>query len=199
MKYFREKKTRFGEGYLDVGIYEMDDAYEPPEKRAKRKRISPPHIIAANDRHSRNQLRQLIMHNFGAGDLYLTPTYSGENPSIEEAQRHMTNFLAPLKRLYRKYGSEPVVIYVTEGGRLKDDGTRTRVHHHLCLNNVGIPREEIEACWRGRQSKYDDTRRGFCNCSVIQPGEDERGCERIAEYMGKTKTKSSEKGVRGAV
>ena len=194
MRYIREKKTRYGAGFLDVDLYENDDSYFPPFKRAKRKKVTPPHIIAANDRHSRNQLRQLIVHNFGAGDYYLTPTYSGKAPSFEEAQRHLANFVNRLKRLYVKHGSELKAIYVTEGGKVKDkDGNCTRVHHHIVING-GVPREEIEKCWKGRQEKDAETRRGYCNCSVIQPQDGDRGCERIAEYMAKSHTKGQNKG-----
>ncbi|MBP3855090.1 MAG: hypothetical protein IK990_05690 [Ruminiclostridium sp.] len=192
MKYIREKKTRFGADFLDVDIYEMDDSYFPPAKRAKRSKATPPHIIAANDRHSRNQLRQLIMHNFGARDYYLTSTYTGNPPPLDEAQRQIGNFIVRLKRLYAKNGSELKAIYVTEGGRIKDEsGTCTRVHHHIVING-GVPREEIEKCWKaGRGSEN----RGYCNCSLIQSGEDERGCERIAEYMSKSRTKGQGKGL----
>ena len=194
MKFIREKKIRFGAGYLDVDIYEMDDAFTPPEKKSKRKRISPPHILAANERHSRNNLRQLIMHNFGAGDYYLTPTYAGKPPPIEDAQKQLGNFINRLKRLYAKYGIELRAIYVTEGGRPKENGEHTRVHHHVVING-GVPREEVEQCWRGRQPKDAETRRGFCNAALIQPQEDERGCERIAEYMTKSRTKNLGKGL----
>ena len=196
MKYIREKKVTFGSGYLDVDIFELDDSYVQPEKRAKRKRVSPPHIIVANDRHSKNHLRQIIVHNFGAGDYYLTPTYSGKPPPLPEAQRHLNNFIARLKRLYSRYGVELRAIYVTEGGRPKSEsegGGFTRVHHHIVINS-GVPREEIEKCWTGKQDKTAETKRGFCNCDVIRPGDDERGCERIAEYIAKSRTKSLGKG-----
>ena len=194
MKYIREKRIRFGDGFLDVDLYEMDDSYEPPEKRAKRKRISPPHILAANERHSRNQLRQLIMHNFGEGDYYLTPTYAGKPPPLEEAQKQIGNFINRLKRLYAKNGTELRAIYVTEGGRPKDDGTYTRVHHHLVING-GIPREEIEKAWQGRQDPKAESRRGYCNTAVIYTEAGDRGCERIAEYMAKSRTKTIGKGM----
>lgn len=191
MKYIREKKIKFGAGYLDVDIYSMDDSFEPPAKHAKRKRVSPPHTLAANDRHSRNQLRQLIVHNFRAGDYYLTSTYVGEPPPLPEAQKQLANFIARLKRVYAKHGVEFRAIYVTEGGREKEGGEFTRVHHHLCISG-GVPREEIEAAWHG---KRPTTGRGYCNCSVIQPGAAERGCERIAEYMAKSRTKGQGKGL----
>ena len=194
MKYIREKKIRFGDGFLDVDLYEMDDSYEPPEKRAKRKRISPPHILAANERHSRNQLRQLIMHNFGAGDYYLTPTYAGKPPPLEEAQKQVSNFISRLKRLYAKSGTELRAIYVTEGGRPKDDGTYTRVHHHIVING-GIPREDIEKCWHGRQDPKAESRWGDWATAVIYTEAGDRGCERIAEYMAKSRTKTIGKGL----
>lgn len=194
MKFIREKKTRFGAGFLDVDIYEMDDGQITMLRKAKKRYVSPPHIIAANERHSRNNLRQLIMHNFGAGDYYITPTYAGKAPPLEEAQRQAANFINRLKRLYAKNGLDLKAIYVTEGGRPKDDGENTRVHHHIVLNG-GVSRDEIEKCWKGRQDPNAETRRGFCNASVIQTGEDERGCERIAEYLAKSRTKGQGKGL----
>ena len=195
MKYIREKKVHFGDGYLDVDLFEMTDGKDPPLKRAKRKKVSPPHIIEANDRRSRNHLRQLFMHNFGAGDIYMTCTYSGEPPTLEEAQRHQQNFIARLKRLYARHGVEFRAIYVTEGGNEKPDGSCTRVHHHLVIPG-GVPREEIERCWNDRQNGSGKTRRGYCNTSVIQPDTEERGCERIAEYLAKSRTKNLGSGTR---
>lgn len=194
MKYFREKKVRFGDGFLDVDLFEMSDEWEPPEKRAKRKRVTPPHILAANDRHSKNHLRQLIVHNFVAGDLYVTPTYGGEPPDLTTARQEMQNYIRRLARLYAKYNIELRAIWVTEGGRKKSDGTFTRVHHHLVVNS-GVPREAIEAAWQGKPRGKPYTR-GFCNAVMISPAEDERGCERIAEYMAKSRTKNLGKGLR---
>lgn len=195
MKFIREKKVRFGDGFLDVDLYEMDDGQVTVEKKAKRKHITPPHIITANDRHSKNHLRQLVVHNFGPGDYYLTPTYADPQPTLAEALREIANYIARLKRLYAKYGAELYAIYVTEGGRAKSDGTCTRVHHHLVVNG-GVPRDEVEAAWKGKPRKGQTVRRGFCNSRMIQPGKDERGCEAIAEYMAKSRTKSLGKGVR---
>lgn len=194
MKYIREKKTKFGADFLDVDLFEMDDGQFSMLRRAKKKYISPPHILAANERHSRNNLRQLIVHNFGAGDYYLTPTYAGKPPPLEDALRQCANFITRLKRLYAKYGLELKAVYVTEGGRPKEDGENTRVHHHIVING-GVPRDEIEKCWQGRQDKTAESRRGYCNASVIQPQEDDRGCERIAEYMAKSRTKGQGKGL----
>ena len=194
MKYFREKKVRFGDGFLDVDLFEMSDDWEPPAKRAKRKRVSPPHIIAANDRHSKNHLRQIIVHNFGAGDIYVTPTYGGEPPDLATARQEMQNYIRRLNRIYTKNNIELRAIWVTEGGRKKSDGTFTRVHHHLIIN-AGVSREDIEAAWRGK-SRGKDYTRGFCNAVMITPGEGERGCERIAEYMAKSRTKNLGKGLR---
>jgi len=194
MKYIREKKALFGAGFLDVDLCENDDSYFPPFRRAKRKKVTPPHIIAANERHSRNQLRRLIMHNFSAGDYYLTPTYAGKPPTLEEAQRQLVNFINRLKRLYTKHGSELKAIYVTEGGRPKGNGDCTRVHHHVVINS-GVPRDDIERCWQGRQDKKAETRRGYCNTAEIYTEDGERGCERIAEYMAKSRTKAAGKGM----
>lgn len=194
MKYIREKKTRFGAGFLDVDLYENDDSYFPPLRRAKRQKVTPPHIIAANERHSRDQLRRLITHNFSAGDYYLTPTYAGKPPTLEDAQRQLVNFINRLKRLYIKHGSELKAIYVTEGGRPKENGDCTRVHHHIVINGA-IPRDEIERCWQGRQDKNAESRRGYCNTAVIYTEGGERGCERIAEYMAKSRTKTAGKGM----
>lgn len=193
MKYLREKIIRFGSGYLDADIYELNDEYEPPMKRMKRIRVSPPHIVTANDRHSRNQLRQLIVHNFGAGDYYITATYA-EEPEPQDAQREIANYITRLRRLYTKHGIEFKAIYVTEGGKVKNDGTRTRIHHHIVVTG-GAPREEVERCWN-KLRKSDTIKRGFCNTALIQPQEDERGCERIAEYMAKSRSKNLGKGTR---
>lgn len=195
MKYIREKKVFFGDGYMDADIYEMDDTWEPPSRKAKKHKPTPPHIIAANDRHSKNHLRQLIVNNFSAGDYYLTPTYGGEAPELETAQTEIRNYIRRLQRAYAKSGRELRAVYVTEGGRLKKDGTRTRVHHHLVINS-GITREEVEKLWNGTQPRGVKYTRGFCNAAVMKPADDERGVERVAEYMAKSRTKNLGKGLR---
>lgn len=195
MKYIREKKVRFGDGFLDVDLFEMTDGKDPPLRRTKRKRISPPHIIEANDRRSRDNVRRIVMHNFGAGDLYVTCTYAGNMPTQEAAQKQMQNYIARLKRLYSKCGVEFRAVYVTEGGNEKKGGGCTRVHHHLVIP-AGVSRNEIEASWNGKQKDGAEIIRGYCNTAVIQPGNGERGCERVAEYLAKSRTKSVEKGAR---
>lgn len=197
MKYIREKKVHFGDGYLDVDLFEMTDSKDPPLRRAKRRRISPPHIIEANDRHSRDRLRQLVIHNFGIDDLCVTCTYAGKNPTPEYALREQQNFLARLKRLYSRYGVEFRAIYVIEGGEPKKKSLKasspeeetTRVHHHFMIPG-GVSREEIEKCWRGKQDPNAETRRGYCNTKMIQPDTSERGCESMAEYLAKSRTKN---------
>ncbi len=188
MTFIREKKVAFGKGYLDVDIYEMDDSVMTPLPRAQRVRVSPPHVITAHDRHSRNNLRQLIIHNFWNGDYYITLTYAGDSPDITAAQDELQAFVRRLRRLYKKHGVEFRGIWVTEGGRPKEDGTFTRVHHHLTITG-GVPREEIELCW-SKPRKTDKVKRGYATVSMIQTREDERGCERIAEYMAKSRTKT---------
>ncbi len=193
MKYIREKKTTFGNGYLDADIYEMDSAVIAPKARARRSRASPPHVITAHDRHSRNRLRQLIIHNFSEGDYYVTPTYSGESPDLETAQAELVKYVVRLKRLYQRAGVEFRGVWVTEGGREKEDGTFTRVHHHLVISG-GVPREDVEKCWSTRR-KTDSVKRGYANTAMISCRPEDRGCERIAEYLAKSRTKTMGKGL----
>lgn len=108
-----------------------------------------------NARHASERLEQLINANFGAGDLLLSLTYRRKDApqTVEEAQKHVRNFLARLRRLCRKQGApDPQYVYVTETKTSKWEGTT--YHHHMALK-VALPRDEVEALWRKKHGYGD--------------------------------------------
>jgi len=108
-----------------------------------------------NARHASERLEQLINANFGSGDLLLSLTYRKKDApkTSEEAQKHVRNFLARLRRLCRKQGAaDPAYVYVTETKTSKWEGTT--YHHHMVLR-VSMPRDEVEALWRKKHGYGD--------------------------------------------
>ncbi|MGN1369546.1 MAG: hypothetical protein ACI4WX_11820 [Aristaeellaceae bacterium] len=100
-----------------------------------------------NARRAEDRLVQIINANFGAGDHLVTCTYaSGKEPdSMEEAQKHMRNYIARVKRLCRRRGvADPAYVYVTEVTTSNRWGTR--YHHHMVLR-AELPRADVEELW----------------------------------------------------
>ncbi|MDD2218295.1 MAG: hypothetical protein PHW03_05825 [Eubacteriales bacterium] len=108
-------------------------------KRAGRANPTIEEVQRNNDRYAERDLAIKLCHNYIPGDIHLTSTYGGIEPSAEVAKRHVTNFLPRLKRLYEKAGITFKYILVTEY-------LNKRIHHHLIIPK-GLSREEIEAAW----------------------------------------------------
>lgn len=108
-----------------------------------------------NARHASEKMEQLINANFGSGDLLLSLTYRKKDApkTAEEAQKHVRNFLARLRRLCRRQGKpDPKYVYVTETKTTKWEGTT--FHHHMTLA-VDLPRDEVEMLWRKKHGYGD--------------------------------------------
>lgn len=72
-------------------------------------------IREANRRQARRDLERLMNANFKPGDWHVVLTYRKEiRPSPEEARKELENFLARLRRRYRKFGFDLKYIVATE-------------------------------------------------------------------------------------
>lgn len=111
-------------------------------------------------RKAEDRLVQIINANFGAGDHLVTCTYAaGKEPAdLDAAKRDMCNYIARIKRAYRKAGlPEPQYVYVTEITHSNRWGTR--YHHHMVLSG-GLQRDRVETMWTKKH--------GICNAKSAQ-------------------------------
>lgn len=112
---------------------------EPRERRQK----STDKQTAKNRQQAEDTLRWKLNAGCKPGDYHITLTYGGDAPTSEEAKRHLRNYLAKLKRLYAKAGTELRWLAVTEyAGR--------RPHHHLILNQGPELFEVVKKWQHGR-------------------------------------------------
>lgn len=115
-----------------------------PRKKTKEE------IREANRRQARRELERLMNANFKPGDLHVILTYRKEiRPSPEEARKELENFLARLRRRFRKYGFDLKYIVATEY-------LSKHIHHHLVVNNVNTGKETTADMIRMLWSKKKD-------------------------------------------
>ena len=145
------------------------------EKRSIRKYLSPEKKRKHNEKVAADKIRRKANANFGEDDLEVTLTYKGRNPSMEEAQKDIRNYLLRLKRLRKKQALPDLkYIYVIEAQT--GTGAPTRVHHHLLLPG-DMNRDDVERLWN----------KGRANTVRLQPDED--GIMAIATYIAKNRKK----------
>lgn len=145
----------------------MDKARQRKGTSAAQKRL--------DARKAEDKLIQIINANFGVGDHLVTCTYArGKEPrDLAEAKRHMSNYMARVKRAYRKAGlPEPRYVYVTEVTTSNRWGVR--YHHHMVLQG-GLPRATVEELWTKKH--------GICNTKSAQ--RQKEGLTGWAKYIAK--------------
>lgn len=152
--------------YIDIDCFPV---FQPAGKRRSKCRPTSDIQKRLNQKNREKWLLRLVRGNFGEEDYFSTLTFKGENEpeSLEEAKRIIRNYLARLRRRYRKAGAELKYIYTIERG--KKNG---HWHYHLFLSG-GISRDEIEACWG----------LGYANSRRLQPKED--GLAALVHYVTK--------------
>lgn len=122
-----------------------------------------------------DKLVQIINANFDAGDHLVTCTYAQDcRPTdLSAAKRDMCNYVARIKRAYRKAGlPEPRYVYVTEMTNSNRWGVR--YHHHMVLSG-GLSRAEVESLWTKKH--------GICNTKSAQ--RQKEGLTGWAKYIAK--------------
>lgn len=133
--------------------------------RGKNKGITPADVAIINEINARENLRLLIDHNFGAGDMHLTLTYAGNQPPLEEAKKSLKGFFRRLRAYYRSLGIELKYIATTEY-------RGHRVHHHVIINapEQGINLKKLSKLW-GHSRPY------------ITPLDDSGDYRSLGEYL----------------
>lgn len=113
-----------------------------------------------NERHARERLTWLIHENFDRNSVSVTLTYDDAwYPDSEKRfEKDIRNYIAKLKRLYKKAGAEFKYIVIKAFGELG------RCHLHLIMSG-GVNRDGIESAWNFGRSNAD--RLQFNACGVI--------------------------------
>lgn len=130
-----------------------------------------------NNKNSKKRLIRKINTNFTNKDLFVTLTYAGEEPTLDDAQRDIRNYIRRISH-YRKKNDLPELkyLYVIEGAA---EDSKKRVHLHLVVN--AMDRDILENLWK----------KGRANSYRLQS--DENGFEALARYMTKETKKNKKK------
>ena len=143
-------------------------ARAPRKPRGENRNPSRAAVIKNNDRIAAKKLTRLMNANFYPGDLHITLTYAGEEPSPEEAKKQAENFRRRMKREYEKQGKEFRWIEVTEYHN-------HRIHHHMVVSYISP--ETIAKQWRA----------GHVRSVTLDRS---RNYKKLAEYFLKETTKT---------
>lgn len=190
---FRTKTIKSG-NVLEVEVYPIWKT-RSEERKAKEKTTRAAQA-AVNDRNARKRLDRLVNTNFGADDLLITLTYSGEAPDPQQGAKDIRNYIRRVK-YYRKKNGLPEMKYIyiqewededpktAEPQQLVFEGMQStflepvkakRVHHHIIM--TGMDRDAAESLWK----------KGRVNSRKLQP--DEFGLRDLTGYLLKApKTK----------
>lgn len=109
------------------------------QKREAKQNITIEEVEKINEKYSERDLQIKLHHNFKYGDIHIVFTYSGEEPSKEQAKEDLKKLKRELRKLYRKHGILLKWIAVTEY-------ENKRIHHHFVLTG-GIDVLEISKIW----------------------------------------------------
>lgn len=137
--------------YIEKRIYSgplLEIEHYPVGKKGHRiraKRDKPTREVQErlNRKNAVKKLERLLYANFGKKDLFVTLTYSGDVPEIEQAKRDLRNYIRRLQARMDKQGMDKLK-YISVTAR---DG---RIHHHLIISG-GLSLDDIEGAWgKGR-------------------------------------------------
>lgn len=145
------------------------------EKRLPRRKKTPEQMERANQNNRRNYVRRLIKLNFSSRDLWVTLKYpAGTKKTVPELKKDFTNFIARLRRRYKKAGIELKFVYRMEVG------SKGGLHVHLLVNHIPDIDIHMEECWKEGHIWYTH---------IYEEG----GYERLADYI----TKKPDKQIKG--
>lgn len=162
---YKTRTIRCGEA-VEVEAYPIYSRAYPDAARMKERIRSSRAQQRLNDRRAENHFRRKAEANFGRNDYFLTLTYRGTAPTMEQAKRDFRNFIARINRRRAKKGLGPCKhMAVIEAGNKNG-----RAHHHVLMEG-GLSREEIEDAWG----------KGFANCDRLKL--DHEGLKGVCHYM----------------
>lgn len=167
----------------DMGVVQMiEKCYPgnygaPGQKRNTKQKRTPEEIRKQNETNRWRRLQRIILKNFSIGDWHLILNYrEGDRPATyEEAVKQRRDFIAAVRKIYKKAGIPFKWIAVTERGK------RKRVlHHHLIIEDIdrdGIRTTKlVKKLWKQGHVFFS---------ALYEDGE----YEKLAEYIVKSETK----------
>lgn len=186
MKSFvREKKIFCGKEYFELDLFEMADMRERGRKEKGKK--SSLKQIKQNEKNARRYFTQLVNTNFGKNDYCIHATYNRMHmpKTVEEAEANVKKYIRRIKNRRNRLGiAAPMKYIIVTEYRTKEDGSPTRIHHHIIMDGA-MDRDEISELWRDRRRKGEKQGApiGVVNVDRLQP--DEYGLEALARYLTK--------------
>lgn len=133
----------------------------------RRQRLVCPSKRVLNEQRSLRYFQLTARGNFHAGDMSVSLTYAPEHePDVKTGERQVHNYLQTLRRHCRKAGL-PEIRWMLVRCVTEKDGEPTRIHHHLLLS-CGLPRDEIEGCWKYGVANADRIRDNWLGDGVAK-------------------------------
>ena len=180
-----EKKIFCGKEYFELDLFEMADMRERGRKEKGKK--SSLKQIKQNEKNARRYFTQLVNTNFGKNDYCIHATYNRAHmpETVEEAEANVKKYIRRIKNRRNRLGIEaPLKYIIVTEYRTKEDGSPTRIHHHIIMDGA-MDRDEISELWRDRRKKGEKQGAtiGVVNVDRLQP--DEYGLEALARYLTK--------------
>lgn len=115
------------------------------EKRGKRKKATPEQIKKQNQSNREKRMRRLIKANFLPDDLWNTLKYpEGTRKNIKEVKENLKEFLAGLRKEYKKRGQ--ILKFIVR----KEIGEYGGIHIHILVNRIRRMDTDliIKDCWK---------------------------------------------------
>lgn len=144
----RTKKYYTGD-YLEIEVFNVSKK-KKPVSRARKVKESSPAQKNLNDKRRKRYFVRLVNSNFRKGDLTIELTYSNEHlpEDRDEMRRDIRNFIARVKRRFKKQFPDRAFkyIYVIPKCSVDGSGSKARPHFHMFLTG-GLDRDLIEELW----------------------------------------------------
>lgn len=162
---YKTRTIRCGDA-VEVEAFPVYTRAYPDAKRLKERIRSSRAQQQNNDRRAENHFRRKAETNFGRNDYFLTLTYAGAAPGMEQARKDFRNFIARVNRARARMGL-PACRYMAV---LEAGNKSGRAHHHMLIDG-GLSRDEYERIWG----------KGYANCDRLQITGD--GLKAVCKYM----------------
>lgn len=162
---YKTRTIRCGDA-VEVEAYPVYSRAYPDASRAKERIRSTRAMQVCNDRRAENHFRRKAENNFSRNDYFLTLTYKGTAPTMEQARKDFVNYIRRVNRARAKKGlGRCKYMAVIEAGNRNG-----RAHHHILMEG-GLSREELEDIWG----------KGYANCDRLVLSHD--GLKAVCKYM----------------
>lgn len=138
------------------------------QKRQKKTNPTSEAVRKVNLQNAVWKLTSILNGNFSGKDYHITLTYSGTEPTKEQAKKNLTNFQRAMKRICDKNRVEWKWVAVTEY-------ENHRIHHHIVCSGVDL------------QILKDKWKHGYVNCKMLDASGE---YSQLADYLIKETEKT---------